>query len=158
MAKIAPCLWFDDKAEEAAKFYASIFPNSSVDKVNRLATDWPGGKAGDVVTVEFTLLGSPFVGLNSTPVCKFNEAISFQVYTDDQEETNRYWNALVKDGGAENACSWCRDKYGLHWQIVPRILIDALSHPDRAAAKRATEAMMTMTKINVAAIEAAIRE
>ena len=157
MAEIAPCLWFDGKAEEAANFYASIFPYSSVDKVNQLVTDWPGGKAGAVVTVEFTLLGSPFVGLNGTSVFKFNEAISFQVYTGDQEETDRYWNAIVGDGGAENACSWCRDKYGLHWQIVPRVLLGALSHPDQAVAKRATEAMMTMTKIDVAAIEAAIR-
>ena len=107
--------------------------------------------------MEFTLLGSPFVGLNGTSVFKFNEAISFQVYTGDQEETDCYWNAIVGDGGAENACSWCRDKYGLHWQIVPRVLLDALSHPDQAVAKRATEAMMTMTKIDVAAIEAAIR-
>lgn len=157
MAEIAPCLWFDGKAEEAANFYASIFPSSSVGKVNRLVTDWPGGKAGDVVTVEFTLLGSPFVGLNGTSVFKFNEAISFQVYTGDQEEPDRYWNAIVGDGGAENACSWCRDKYGMHWQIVPRVLLNALSYPEQAVAKRATEAMMTMTKIDVAAIEAAIR-
>lgn len=157
MAKVAPCLWFDGKTEEAANFYASIFPDSSVDKVTRLVTDWPGGKAGDVVTVEFTLLGSPFVELDSTPVFKSNEAVSFQVYTGDQEETDRYWTAIVGNGGAENACSWCRDKYGLHWQIVPRVLLDVLSHPDQAAAKRTTEAMMTMTKIDVAAIEAAIR-
>ncbi len=156
--KMAPCLWFDGKAEEAANFYASIFPDSSVGAVNRSTTDWPDGKAGDVITVEFTLLGSAFLGLNGGPAFQFNEAISFQVYTDTQEETDRYWNALIADGGAESACGWCRDKYGLHWQITPRLLMQAISNPDRAAAKRAMEAMMTMTKIDIAAIEATLKE
>ncbi|RED16010.1 VOC family protein [Parasphingopyxis lamellibrachiae] len=154
--KIAPCLWFDGKAEEAANFYVSIFPDSSVNAINRSATDWPEGKAGDVITVEFTLLGNAFLGLNGGPAFRFNEAVSFQVYTDNQEETDRYWNALIADGGAESACSWCRDKYGLHWQIAPRALMAAISNPDHAAAKRAMEAMMTMTKIDIAAIEAAV--
>ncbi len=156
LPKIAPCLWFDGSAEEAARFYASVFPESSIDKVNHATGDWPGGKAGDVLTVEFTLCGSPFVGLNSRPAFQFNEAVSFQVYTDSQEETDRYWNAIVNNGGSENVCSWCRDKYGLNWQIVPRVLMEAISGPDRAVAKRAMDAMMTMTKIDIAAIEAAI--
>lgn len=157
MAKIAPCLWFDGTAEEAAKFYASVFPGSSVDTVSRATEDWPGGKKGDALTVEFTVLGSSFVGLNGGPMFQFNEAVSFQVYTDSQEETDRYWDAIVGNGGAENACSWCRDKYGVHWQIVPRALMAAISNPDRAAAARALNAMNTMTRIDIATIEAAVK-
>ena len=154
--KIAPCLWFDGDAEEAAHFYASVFPDSAVTKINHATDDWPGGRAGDVLTVEFTLRGAPFVGLNGAPPFQFNEAVSFQVYTDSQEETDRYWNAIVNNGGSENVCSWCRDKYGLHWQIVPRVLMEAVSSSDRSVAKRAMEAMVTMTKIDIAKIEAAI--
>lgn len=157
MSKIAPCLWFDGKAEEAANFYASVFPDSSVDKVNRSTVDYPGGKIGDALTVEFTVLGSPFLGLNGGPMFTFNEAISFQVYTESQEETDRYWNAIVSNDGAESACSWCKDRFGLHWQIVPRVLMAAIAHPDQAVAKRAMDAMMTMTKIDHAAIEAAAK-
>ena len=157
MAKIAPCLWFDGAAEEAANFYASVFPDSSVDTVNRATEDWPGGKKGVALTVEFTVLGASFVGLNGGPMFRFNEAVSFQVYTDTQEETDRYWDAIVGNGGAENACSWCRDKYGVHWQIVPRALMAAISNPDRAAAGRALDAMNTMTRIDIAAIEAAVK-
>ncbi len=155
--RMAPCLWFDGKAEEAATFYANLFPDSSVDSINRSEVDWPGGKAGDAITVEFTLLGSPFLGLNGGPDCTFNMALSFQVYTDSQEETDRYWNALIADGGAENACSWCRDKYGLHWQVVPRVLMQAIKHQDPEISARAMNAMMTMTKIDIAAIEAAVK-
>ena len=157
MAKIAPCLWFDGAAEEAANFYASVFPDSSVDSVNRATEDWPGGVKGDALTVEFTVLGAPFVGLNGGPVFQFNEAVSFQVYTDTQEETDRYWDAIVDNGGAENACSWCRDKYGVHWQIVPRALMAAISNPDRVVAGRALDAMNTMTRIDIAKIEAAVK-
>ncbi len=155
--KIAPCLWFDGNAEEAVNFYAGIFPDSSVDRINRIQTDWPGGKAGDVITAEFTLLGSPYLALNGGPGFPFTQAISLQVYTDTQEETDRYWNAIVGNGGAESMCSWCRDKYGLHWQIVPRALMDAIRNPDAEASRRAMVAMGAMTKIDIAAIEAAVR-
>lgn len=154
---IAVCLWFDGDAEEAANFYADTFPDSHVDAVHRAPGDYPSGKQGDVLTVEFTVLGMPFLGLNGGSNFKFNEAVSFQVYTSDQAETDRYWSAIVGNGGAESACSWCKDRYGLSWQIVPRVLIDAISDPDPAAAKRAFEAMMTMTRIDIAAIEAARR-
>ena len=155
--KIATCLWFNKNAEEAAKFYAATFPDSRVTAVHKSPTDYPNGKAGDVLTVEFTVLGQPFVGLNGGPVFTFTEAVSFQVFTDTQEETDRYWNAIVSNGGQESACSWCKDKFGLSWQIVPRALMAALADPDKAAAKRAMEAMMTMRKIDVAKIEAARR-
>jgi len=153
--KIATCLWFNKNAEEAAKFYAATFPDSRVTGVRKSPGDYPGGKAGDVLTVEFTVLGQPFVGLNGGPEFKFDEAISFQVFTDTQEETDRYWNAIVKNGGEESVCGWCKDKFGLSWQIVPRVLIQAMTDPDTVAAKRAMEAMMTMKKIDIAKIEAA---
>jgi 2-polyprenyl-6-hydroxyphenyl methylase/3-demethylubiquinone-9 3-methyltransferase len=155
--KIATCLWFNKNAEEAAKFYAATFPDSRVTAVHKSPTDYPNGKAGDVLTVEFTVLGQPFVGLNGGPVFTFTEAVSFQVFTDTQEETDRYWNAIVSGGGQESMCSWCKDKFGLSWQIVPRALTAALADPDKAAAKRAMEAMMTMRKIDIAAIEKARR-
>ena len=157
MARITPCLWFDGVAEEAAIFYAATFPDSRVDVVHRSPADYPSGKAGNVLTVEFTVLGLPFVGLNGGPHFKFNEAVSFQVHTDTQEETDRYWNAIVSNGGAESQCSWCRDRYGLSWQIVPRALLAAIADPDKEAAKRAMQAMMGMTRIDIAAIEAARR-
>jgi 2-polyprenyl-6-hydroxyphenyl methylase/3-demethylubiquinone-9 3-methyltransferase len=155
--KITTCLWFDKNAEEAANFYAATFPDSKVTKVNKAPTDYPNGKAGDVLTVEFTVLGQAFVGLNGGPMFKFTEAVSFQVFTETQEETDRYWNAIVSNGGKESACSWCKDRFGLSWQIVPRALIEAMHDPDKAASKRAMEAMMTMTKIDIAKIEAARR-
>jgi predicted 3-demethylubiquinone-9 3-methyltransferase (glyoxalase superfamily) len=157
MTKIMTCLWFDGVAEEAANFYASVFPESSVGKVNRSPTDYPAGTVGNVLTVEFSILDMPFIGLNGGPYFKFNEAVSFQVYTDDQAETDRYWNAIVSNGGAESQCSWCKDKYGLSWQIVPRILHQAMTLPDQVVAKRVMEAMMTMTKIDIAKIEAAVQ-
>lgn len=155
-AKIAPCLWFDGNAEEAINFYASVFPDTRIDRINRSPIDWPAGKAGDTITVEFTLLGSPYIALNGGADTSFNMAISLQVYTEDQDETDRYWNAIVDNGGKENLCSWCSDKYGLHWQIVPRALMKAIAHPDPAAAKRAMEAMTQMVKIDIATIEKAV--
>src|SRR6187401_3614579 len=153
--KVVPCLWFNKNAEEAARFYAATFPNSRVTAVHKSPSDYPSGKAGDVLTVEFTVLGQPFLGLNGGPEFTFDEAISFQVFTDTQEETDRYWNAIVGAGGQESMCSWCKDKFGLSWQIVPRVLIDAINDPDRAAAKRAMDAMMTMKKIDIAKIKEA---
>ena len=153
---IAVCLWFDGNAEEAASFYARTFPDSRIDAITRSPSDYPSGKAGDVLTVEFTVLGMPFLGLNGGPQFRFDEAISFQVYTDDQAETDRYWRAIVGDGGSEGDCGWCKDRFGLSWQIVPRVLMNALKQPGRAAAKRAMEAMMQMKKIDVATIEAAV--
>ena len=153
--KLATCLWFNKNAEEAAKFYASIFPDSRVIAVHKAPGDYPGGKAGDVLTVDFTVLGQHFVGLNGGPQFTFDEAVSFQVFTDTQEETDRYWNAIVGSGGQESMCSWCKDKFGLSWQIVPRALMEAMNDPDNAAAKRAMDAMMTMKKIDIATIEAA---
>ena len=153
--KIAPCLWFNKNAEAAAQFYAATFPQSRITAVHKAPSDYPSGKAGDVLTVEFTVLGQPFVGLNGGPEFTFDEAISFQVFTDTQEETDRYWNAIVKNGGEESVCGWCKDKFGLSWQIAPRVLIDAMTSPDTAAAKRAMDAMMTMKKIDIAKIEAA---
>jgi 2-polyprenyl-6-hydroxyphenyl methylase/3-demethylubiquinone-9 3-methyltransferase len=155
--KMAACLWFNKNAEEAAKFYAATFPDSRVTAVHTSPTDYPSGKAGDVLTVDFTVLGQPFTGLNGGPMFTFDEAISFQVFTDTQEETDRYWNAIVGNGGEESACGWCKDKFGLSWQITPRALMDAITDPDKAAAKRAMDAMMTMRKIDIAEIEAARR-
>jgi len=155
--RIAPCLWFNKNAEEAAKFYAATFPDSRVIAVHKAPGDYPSGTAGDVLTVDFTILGQQFLGLNGGPEFTFDEAISFQVYTDTQEETDRYWNAIVNNGGEESVCGWCKDKFGLSWQIVPRVLMSAINDPDRATAKRAFDAMMTMKKIDVAAIEAARR-
>ena len=155
--KIMTCLWFNKNAEEAARFYAATFPDSEVKAVHKSPSDYPDGRAGDVLTVEFTVLGQPFLGLNGGPKFKFDEAVSFQVFTDTQEETDRYWNAIVSDGGQESMCSWCKDKFGLSWQIVPRALMEAMKDPDKAAAKRVMDAMMTMKKIDIAKIEAARR-
>jgi predicted 3-demethylubiquinone-9 3-methyltransferase (glyoxalase superfamily) len=153
--KITPCLWFDKNAEEAANFYAATFPDSEVTSVNRSPGDYPSGKAGDVLTVEFTVLGSPFVGLNGGPQFKFSEAVSFMVYTEDQAETDRYWNAIVDNGGEENVCGWCKDKFGLFWQITPRRLMELTTSKDTAKAKRAFDAMLKQKKIIIADIEAA---
>lgn len=157
IAKNTICLWYDGGAEEAARFYASTFPDSSVDAVNRAPGDFPSGKEGDVLTVSFTVMGIPCLGLNGGPAFKHDEAFSFQVATVDQAETDRYWNAIVGNGGEESACGWCKDKWGLSWQITPLALMEAISDPDPAAAKRAFDAMMTMQKIDIAAIEAARR-
>ena len=151
------CLWYDKDAEEAAQFYAATFPDSAVGPVHRAPGDFPGGKEGDALTVEFTVLGIACVGLNGGPIFPHSEAFSFQVSTETQEETDRYWNAIVGNGGAESACGWCKDKWGLNWQITPRILIEATTSSDKGVAKRAFDAMMTMKKIDIAAIEAAVR-
>lgn len=151
------CLWYDGTALEAATFYAETFPGSTVKAVHRAPGDYPSGKQGDVLTVEFSVLGIPCLGLNGGPVFKHSEAFSFQVATDDQAETDRYWNAIIGNGGQESACGWCKDKWGLSWQITPRALTEAITDPDPAVAKRAFEAMMTMGKIDVAVIEAARR-
>ncbi|QUM72506.1 VOC family protein [Sphingopyxis granuli] len=151
------CLWYDKDAEEAAAFYAATFPNSRVGAVHRAPGDNPSGREGDVLTVDFTVLGIPCVGLNGGPAFPHSEAFSFQVHTGTQEETDRYWNAIVGNGGQESMCGWCKDKWGVNWQITPRALTDAVMGDDKAAAKRAFEAMMTMKKIDVAAIETAVR-
>src|SRR5579864_7143897 len=151
------CLWFDKDAQEAARFYAATFPDSKVTAVHEAPGDYPSGKKGDVLTVEFTVLGLPCLGLNGGPAFKHTEAFSFQIATDNQEETDRYWNAIVANGGTESACGWCKDKWGLSWQITPRVLLEATRESDTAAAKRAFQAMMTMRKIDIAAIEAARR-
>ena len=155
-AKNTICLWFDKDAEAAARFYAATFPNSEVMGVHKAPGDFPGGKAGEVLTVEFMVVGIPCLGLNGGPTFKHSEAFSFQIATDSQEETDRYWNAIVKNGGEENACGWCKDRWGLSWQITPRVLTDALA-VGGAEAKRAFDAMMTMRKIDIAAIEKARR-
>jgi predicted 3-demethylubiquinone-9 3-methyltransferase (glyoxalase superfamily) len=148
------CLWFDKDAETAANFYASVFPDSQVKNVFRAPSDFPAGKAGDALTVEFTVCGVPCVGLNGGPVFKQSEAFSFQIATEDQEETDKYWNAIVDNGGMESECGWCKDKWGVSWQITPRTLLEALAIGGDEA-KRAFDAMMTMKKIDVAAIDAA---
>jgi predicted 3-demethylubiquinone-9 3-methyltransferase (glyoxalase superfamily) len=156
MKKNTICLWYYNGAEEAARFYAETFPNSSVGAVHRAPGDFPGGKAGQVLTVDFTVCGVPCFGLNGGPTFKHSEAFSFQIATDNQEETDRYWNAIVGNGGEESACGWCKDKWGLSWQITPRALTDAMSRGGDVA-KRAFDAMMKMKKIDIAKIEAAVR-
>jgi 2-polyprenyl-6-hydroxyphenyl methylase/3-demethylubiquinone-9 3-methyltransferase len=151
------CLWYDGAALDAAQFYAATFPDSAVGKVLRAPGDYPAGRQGNVLTVQFTVMGIPCLGLNGGPEFKHSEAFSFQVSTDDQAETDRLWNAIVGNGGQESACGWCKDKWGLSWQITPRALMDAISHPNPAAARRAFEAMMAMTRIDIAKIEAAVR-
>ncbi|HBO6058535.1 TPA: VOC family protein [Pseudomonas aeruginosa] len=157
VSKNTICLWYDGTAEDAAKFYAETFPDSAVGAIVRAPGDYPAGKQGDVLVVEFTVLGIPCMGLNGGPGIKHNEAFSFQVATDDQAETDRLWNAIVGNGGQESECGWCKDKWGVSWQITPRVLMDALADPDHEAAKRAFDAMMQMSKIDIAAIEAARR-
>ena len=155
MAKNTICLWYERDAEEAARFYAKTFPDSSVGAVHPAPADYPDGKAGDVWTIEFTVMGVSCIGLNGGPRFTHSEAFSFQIATETQEETDRYWNAIVDNGGQESQCGWCKDKWGISWQITPQALTDALAKGGDAA-KRAFEAMMPMTKINVAAIEAAV--
>jgi predicted 3-demethylubiquinone-9 3-methyltransferase (glyoxalase superfamily) len=150
------CLWYDTDAEAAARFYAATFPDSAVRAVHRAPSDYPSGKAGNVLTVEFTVCGIPCLGLNGGPRFPQSEAFSFQISTDDQEETDRYWTAIVGNGGQESACGWCRDRWGVNWQITPRVLTEALAAGGEQA-RRAFEAMMQMGKIDVAAIEAAQR-
>lgn len=156
-AKATICLWYERDAEPAARFYAATFPDSSVQAVHRAPADYPSGRQGDVLTVEFTVMGIACIGLNGGPAFKPCEAFSFQVATDDQAETDRLWNALVDNGGQEGECGWCKDKWGISWQITPKALIDGYTSSDRAQARRVFDAMMTMKKIDVAAIEAARR-
>lgn len=151
------CLWYENAALDAATFYAATFPDSHVDAVHHAPGDSPSGKQGDILMVEFTVIGLPCLGLNGGPVFSHDEAFSFQVATDDQAETDRLWNAIIDNGGQASACGWCKDRWGLSWQITPRMLIDAITSPDRDAAKRAFDAMMGMSRIDIAAIEAAIR-
>ena len=151
------CIWYEGGAVDAANFYAKTFPDSAVGAIMRAPGDYPDGKQGDVLTVEFTVAGIPCIGLNGGPQFKQSEAFSFQIATDDQLETDRLWNAVVGNGGQESACGWCKDRWGLSWQITPRALTTAMADPDRAVAKRVFEAMMTMRKIDIAAIEAARR-
>jgi 2-polyprenyl-6-hydroxyphenyl methylase/3-demethylubiquinone-9 3-methyltransferase len=150
------CLWYEGTALEAANFYAETFPDSKVTAVHRAPGDYPDGKQGDILTVEFTVMGIPCIGLNGGPMFKHSEAFSFQVATEDQAETDRLWNAIVGNGGQESVCGWCKDKWGVSWQISPRVLIEAVTSSDQAAAKRAFDAMMEMKKIDIAAIEAAV--
>lgn len=155
-AKNTICLWFDKDAATAAEFYASVFPDSSVDAVDRAPTDFPGGRAGDVLTVHFTVCGIPCMGLNGGPEFPQSEAFSFQIATEDQAETDRYWDAIVGNGGQESACGWCRDRWGVSWQITPQVLTDAMASNDPGVPERAFTAMLTMQRIDVAEIERAI--
>ena len=156
-AKNTICLWYDGDAEEAARFYAETFPDSEVKAVHKAPGDYPAGKEGNVITVEFTVMGIPCIGLNGGPMFKHSEAFSFQIATEDQQETDRYWNAIVAGGGEESQCGWCKDKWGLSWQITPIALSKGVTDPDPAVAKRVFDAMMTMRKIDIAAIETARR-
>ncbi len=156
-SKNTVCLWFNGTALDAATFYAATFPDSAVRAVHHAPGDFPSGKQGDVLTVDFTVAGIDCIGLNGGPAFKHSEAFSFQIATDDQAETDRLWNAIVGNGGEESACGWCRDKWGLSWQITPRVLTEAVTSTDPAVARRAFEAMMTMRRIDVAAIEAAVK-
>ena len=156
-AKNTICLWYDGAAEEAARFYSETFPNSSVDAVHKAPADFPSGKKGDVLTVQFTVMGIPCLGLNGGPGVEHNWAFSVQVATQDQEETDRYWNAIVDNGGQESQCGWCTDKWGISWQITPVALTEGITDTDPAVAKRVFEAMMPMKKIDIAAIEVARR-
>jgi 2-polyprenyl-6-hydroxyphenyl methylase/3-demethylubiquinone-9 3-methyltransferase len=156
-AKNTVCLWYDGDAEEAANFYAQTFPGSTVDQVDHAPADYPAGKEGDPIVVWFTVMGIPCMGLNGGDTFKHNEAFSFQVTTKDQEETDRYWNAIVGNGGEESMCGWCKDKWGVSWQITPAVLNEALADPDRDSTKRVFEAMMDMQKIDIATIESARR-
>jgi predicted 3-demethylubiquinone-9 3-methyltransferase (glyoxalase superfamily) len=153
--KATLCLWYDHDAEAAARFYAQTFPDSAVRSVQRAPSDYPGGKEGNALVVEFTVLGLACIGLNGGPMFKHSEAFSFQVGTDDQAETDRYWNAIVGNGGQESQCGWCKDKWGISWQITPKVLTEGMAHPDPAVRKRVFEAMMEMGKIDIAAIVAA---
>lgn len=155
--KIQPCLWFDKNAEEAANFYTEKFPDSRIDSIDRAPGDYPSGKEGDVLVITMTILGMPFMLLNGGPEFSFDEAVSFQIATDDQEETDRYWKAIVNSGGQASVCGWCKDKFGLSWQITPKRLTELMAEKDPAKSKAAFDAMMTMGKIDIATIEAALK-